>query len=89
MNIYVVVGVTLVVVVGGLVAARLWWNLASKNAPYADEHNRAPTPHKDEAEVVSWTPHAPPPASTSPATTTTPPAGSSATPTSAAQPRPR
>lgn len=56
MDMPVVIGVTLFVVIGGLIAARLWWNLASKGAPYKDEEDRARGPGSagDDAEVVRW-----------------------------------
>lgn len=56
MDMTVVIGVTLFIVIGGLVAARLWWNLASKGAPYKDEEDRARRQGTaaDDAEVVRW-----------------------------------
>jgi len=58
MNWYVVIGVILLVLVFGSIAALAWWNLAAKMAPYEDEQGskkRKPAAKHDEnAEVVPW-----------------------------------
>lgn len=47
----VAIGVAVVVVVLGGIAARLWWNLAHKAAPYGDERG-APGKQNQENVVV-------------------------------------
>lgn len=52
MNWGIALGVAVVVVILGGVAAILWWNLAHKSAPYADEQEKRPRPKPDNAVVI-------------------------------------
>lgn len=54
MNWAVAIGVAVVVVVLGGVAARAWWKLAHKAAPYGDETARGPNaPREEEVIIIS------------------------------------
>jgi hypothetical protein len=52
MNWGVAIGVAVVVVVLGGVAARLWWNLAHKAAPYGDERHARRGEDRDNVVVI-------------------------------------
>lgn len=51
MNWTIAIGVAVVVVVLGGVAAILWWNLANKAAPYGDQRG-TPRRERDEGIVI-------------------------------------
>jgi hypothetical protein len=52
MNWAVPVGVAIVVVLLGGVAARAWWNLAHKAAPYGDDRSGVPASGEREDDAV-------------------------------------